>query len=339
MFYGADEDEARARRIAWQASEKDTPAPATRGTLGALHTHWLDDVVAIRVRASTLRAYRVALAHMAPLDTIKIDKLTTETIQRQVAEITRTVSPDAAARALDKLRSALAYAVKAGMIKRNPADAVEGPRLTRRKPNPLTAPEAQTFINAIAGHVHEAGFWLSLCGLRSGETCGAPWDAVDWERHTITVRQQAKAEGGTVILTSDLKGKGSARIVHLPELAMDALRRAREHWRQEAVARRPTARDLILASPRGMVLHPATYYGKYAAVLKAAGIPRRRLHDLRHTFATLSIDGGASPRAVQAQLGHTSPDMTFAYTHPTQEGQARAADAYGQILTPKRKAE
>ena len=62
-------------------------------------------------------------------------------------------------------------------------------------------------------------------------------------------------------------------------------------------------------------------------------------HDLRHTFATLSVDAGASPRAVQAQLGHVSPDMTFAYTHPTQEGQARAADAYGRIIAPKRKAE
>lgn len=121
----------------------------------------------------------------------------------------------------------------------------------------------------------------------------------------------------------------------LPPQAIAVLRAARERWLAEAVARTPDARPLIVASATGRILHPASYYDAFVAVCQTAGLPHIPLHDLRHTYATLSMEAGANPRAVQAQLGHTRPNMTFAYTHATPEGQAKAAQAFGESVTRK----
>lgn len=331
VIYAATKEEVRQKRSAWEASQKPIITPG-KSTFGALAAEWLANVAEMRVSAGALRTYRADLARATAINGLLLKSLTTKHIQECIAGIARTVSACAADSTYRKIRRVLEYAVTTEKLAQNPAQLVARPRVSHRDPTPYDAQTAQQFIAAIRDHPYEAGFWLSLCGLRAGEACGAPWDAVDWDAGTLQIRQQAKGANTTTIIDTNLKTKSSRRLVALPAPALDALRRARERWRSEAVARRPDARGLIIASPRGMIVHPASYHGVFKAVLRAHNLPTVRLHDLRHTYATLAMDGGASSRAVQAQLGHAHPSMTFAYTHPTVDGQRRAADAYTTAL-------
>lgn len=334
VFYGATKDEARNKRIGWVAGQKEAPRTFAKGTLGEFLEYWLANVK-LNLAYSSRRTYRACLDHLKPLYHIQLDKLTNEQIQTHIARLTRAKSPYVAKRVLSKLHQALTYAVKTKRIRVNEAAVVEAPTHTPKKPEPLSTEQALKFIELVFGHIYEVAFWLSLCGLRTGEVRGAAWSDIDWEKGTIRVARQAKREKGPEI-TGKTKTESSVRSVYLPPQAIAALRRARELWRETALARSVETRDLIVISKRGRILPATTYSSAYASVLKRANIPHRALHNLRHTFATLATNNGAAPPAVQAQLGHKRPDMTFAYTHPTPEGQSRAAQAYGEAIGKKR---
>lgn len=334
VFYGATRDEARDKRMEWAVGKKGTLTAPVKGTLGEFLEYWLANVK-LNLVFNSRRVYRAALNHLKPLYHIQLEKLTNEQIQTHIAKLTRSKGAFVARRALSKLHQALTYAVKTKRIRVNEAAVVEAPQHTPRKPQPFATEQALRFIEIVTGHIYEMAFWLSLCGLRTGEVRAARWGDVDWENSTIRVERQAKREKGPEI-TGKTKTESSVRTVYLPPQAMAALTRAREAWRGTALARSPETRDLIVISKHGRILPATTYSSAYAAVLKRAGIPHRALHNLRHTFATLATNNGAAPPAVQAQLGHKRPDMTFAYTHPTPEGQSRAAAAYGDAIKKKR---
>lgn len=335
IFYGATKEEARDRKMAWAVGTKEAPTTSAKGTLGELLDFWIANVQALKISENSLSTYRVSFKHLKSITGYQLNKLTNTQIQTCIATIARKVTPQVAARALMRLRQALKFAVKTGRLKSSPADAVESPRYSRRLPNPLTAEQVYAFIDAVAGDLFEAGFWLSLCGLRSGEVRGACWGDIDWAAGTIRVERQAKPKPGGFKL-GDTKTKSSVRTVYLPPQALEALERARAAWRLVAMTRKPELRDLIVLGRRGGILPSSSYARAYTKVLKTAGIPHRALHNLRHTFATLATNAGAAPPAVQAQLGHKNPDMTFAYTHPTPEGQSRAAATYGEAIKKKR---
>jgi integrase len=338
VFYGETRDDAREKRMAWQVGAKATytdDEPHARGTLGELLEYWITNVK-LNLTDGSVRAYRICITHLKPLAGKQLDKLTHKDIQTHIARLTRARSSYVARRVLSKLRQVLDYALKTDRVRRNEALRVEAPRHTRRKAVPLTREQALAFIETVAGHTYEVAFWLSLSGLRSGEVRGAKWADVDWRQGAIQVERQARQiTGGSEL--GKTKTEKSVRLVFLPDQAMAALRFAREAWLQTAIARTPDARDLLVVSKRGKILPATTYSAAFAAVLKRAGIPHTKLHDMRHTFATLAIDAGASPAAVQAQLGHAHPDMTFAYTHPTTEGQQRAAGLYGEAIKKRAK--
>lgn len=335
VFYGATREEAREKRMEWQVGTKKIPEPSVKGSLGEIIDYWLDNVKAFNIEDVSLEAYRNSLKHTKPIQHIQLPKLSSEQIQTCIAKIARTMGAATAALTLRRLNQVLRYALKTKKITYNPAESVEAPRHTKKAPVPLTSEQAQAFIDAVTGHRLEAAFWLSLCGLRTGEVRGAQWDDVDWEAGSIRVQRQAKRKIGGMKL-GKTKTESSVRTVYLTPQAMSALRRTRELWRQEALARVPEARNLIVVSVHGKILHYSTYTQAYTVLLKRAGIPHTALHNLRHTFATLAIDSGASPSAVQAQLGHKTPDMTFAYTHPTNEGQSRSAEVYGEAIQKKK---
>lgn len=333
VFYGATRDEARQKLYAWSSGGAAVMTATTKGTLGAFLAFWLDDVK-ISLAFHSRRSYRARIDHCAPLHATQLDKLTTAQLQAHIAYLHRTHSAYVAGQVLALLRQALAYAVRIGRLRSNPAINVERPKHTPKAPRPLTIEQALAFTDTIHGHAYEAGFWLSLCGLRTGEVRGACWSDVDWQASTIVVKQAAKnAPGGSELGTT--KTKSSMRTVYVFPQALAALASAREHWRQTVMTRRPEARDLIVVSKRGGILHANTYRHAYTVVLKAAGIPHTALHNLRHTYATIASNHGASPRAVQAQLGHARPDQTFGYTHTMPEGQQRAAAVFGEALTRK----
>jgi integrase len=227
------------------------------------------------------------------------------------------------------LHGALRHAVRTGLIPRNPADAVEPPRPRRYEARTLTAEEAQTLLRAIAGTRWHAFVALAVtAGLRRGELLGLRWSDLDLDAGRLSVRQQVlRVRGQTTI--EPVKTARSHRPVAL-SAGMAAV--LREHRARQEEARRAAGelwQDHGLVFPRGdgRPANPSTVTHEFADLLERAGLPHVRLHDLRHTMATLLLAAGAHPKVVQERAGHATVDITldlYSHVQPTLQDEAAA---------------
>lgn len=338
--YGRTEAEAvqKARKVMVERDE-GTLVEASADTLRGYADWWLETVKAPKVTPETLRHYRGLLVkHAYPaLGDRRLNGISTEQLQTLLLRV-YAGSPASVEDLAIVLRQVFGYALRAKprKITENPMDAVEVPRHESRPPRPMTEAELHTFIKAIEGHAYEGAFWLSLCGLRPAEVCGAQWGDIDWTAEpygAIRVRQQAKRRDGATVLHNRLKTPSSRRVVYLLPQAADALKRqqARDYAAQLESGRRS---QQVLTPPRAAVMSPSTYWRAFKAVCTAAGLDADayHLHDLRHTYATLAMSAGVPLSDLQAQMGHTDPAMTRKYSHPTDDGQRDAARRLGRKL-------
>ena len=159
-------------------------------------------------------------------------------------------------------------------------------------------------------------------GLRQGELLGLQWGDIDLQSGTLAVRRQLLQESKGKPVLGQLKTVKSRRLVVLPQIAITALR---NHKAKLKVAHLPTA--LVFTGTQGAALRKNNLLRRwYHPLIKKAGLPRMRFHDLRHTHATLLLSQGIHPKVVQERLGHSSVMMTLdTYSHVTSSLQAEAA--------------
>ena len=236
------------------------------------------------------------------------------------------------------LHKALSQAVADGLIPRNAAD-VKAPSPTPEEIRPLSEAEARTFLNAAreSSDRFEPLYVLAITtGLRRGELLGLRWDDADLERGTLRVGRALVREGGRhkVGRTKTRRGR---RQVNLTPRTVAALKAHRRHQLEERVKLTGLYEDckLIFASNVGTPLNPENVVKRsFKPLLKRAGLPEIRFHDLRHTCATLLLGRGVHPKLVQELLGHSTIAMTLdTYSHylPSMGDQASGAmgDAFG----------
>jgi integrase len=240
------------------------------------------------------------------------------------------------------LHRALRDAVRWQALIRNPADAADPPRLPAR-------PEMRTWsagqLSAFLQAVHEdrmAGCWwlLATTGMRRGEVLGLRWRDVDLDARTARVTR--------TLITTDVQRKGSPgmawgtpktakgrRTVVLDVETVRALRAHHERQQAEREALGPAYQDqdLIVCHLDGTPIHPKTVSYQFGRALRLAGLPRIRLHDLRHTHATLALHAGVHPRVVQERLGHANVSITLdTYSHVDLDLQAAAAAQVAALI-------
>lgn len=305
-------------------------------------TAWLDDVAALRVRASTLAAYRSHVqGHLAPaLGRHTMAALTPGHIQRMIKDKTAAgLTPMTIRHIRSTLRKALNDAERQGMIGRNPARLVTLPAV---KADPVAAMEperAAAILEAVKGHRLEALIVLALLtGMRKGELLGLPWKAVDLAAGQLTVIQSLSRQTGPPTLTEP-KTKRSRRTLHLSALAVAALRAHGERQRFEERAAGEgwqNSAGLVFVARDGRPLHSSTAWRALADCLAAADLPPMRFHDLRHAYATLSMQGPspASLREVQEGLGHASITTTAnVYAHVAPSTMRGRSDDLEALIT------
>jgi integrase len=173
-------------------------------------------------------------------------------------------------------------------------------------------------------------------GLRQGELLGLKWDDIDLEIGTLQVRRTlTTAKDGPVL--SVPKTKGSRRTVRLAQTALEALRSHLERQLEEIDQASDLWREngLIFASEIGEPLsrqHITAH--RFKSLLKRAGLPEIRFHDLRHTCATLLLSKNVNPKVVSEMLGHASIAITLdTYSHVLPNMQERAAKAMEDALS------
>lgn len=217
----------------------------------------------------------------------------------------------------------MSMAVKHKLILSNPAEGCELPKVEHREMRTIPAEQLGAFLReAKESGVYELYYLDLATGLRRGELLGLKWDDIDLDQGMIHVRRQVYRIDGE-IREVPLKTKHSYRSISISKDAVELLR--------EMKTRRVS--EYVFPSPTGGPISPDSVLHMLHRVLKRAGLPSMRFHDLRHSFATLALQNGVDIKTVSGMLGHFSAGFTLdTYAHVTTAAQKEAANTMGNVL-------
>lgn len=288
-------------------------------------THWLWAKQSLR--PSTLRSYEIHIhRHLNPhLGNVPLQELRPIHIERAYRHLAtrpgrggRSLSPATMRRIHATLMSALNMAVRRGEIERNPAATVELPRPERAHLDTWSAAELSMFLNAIEDdRLHLLYLVLGLVGLRRGEAAALRWQDIDLNRGFIRVERSTTRVGARLV-TGSPKSATGRRVVAIGDEVSRRL-----HWHQcrqrlELMrhAGHPALPELVFTTPTGEPLDPTYMSRHFDRLIHRHGLPRVRLHDLRHTSASIGLESGESLVEVSRRLGHSSISITAdIYSH------------------------
>jgi integrase len=240
-------------------------------------------------------------------------------------------SPRTVQYALHVLRIALARAVRWGLVPRNVATMVDGPRVPRRRVPVLTGEEAQRFMIAVRDDRLGALYVVALSlGLRQGEVLGLRWSDVDLDRQSLTVGAALQRVSGKGLVLVEPKTETSRRKITLPGYCLGVLRehRVRQLRDRLLAGSRWSETGLVFTSALGTGLESGLVTKRLQRILAACGLPRLRFHDLRHSAASLLGAQGVPPRVVMEVLGHSRISVTmdlYSHVFPSLLGDAAKA--------------
>jgi integrase len=343
-YVSATTREEVARRLRQLQRLADDGLPvATDGrppTVEAWLVHWLERIAAAKVRASTLEGYRskVHTRIIPGLGRHRLDRLQPEHVENwRDALLAAGLSPATVLQCQRILSRALKVAMQRGKVARNVCTLVDAPSVHHEEVKPLPADEARRVLAAAAELRNGARWSVALAlGLRQGETLGLAWDAVDLDAGTLAVRQALQRQTGRGLVIVRPKSRAGRRVLSLPGPLVVALRTHRAAQvteRKAAGSLWQNEHDLVFTQPNGRPIDPSRDYAQWRRLLQAAGVRRARLHDARHTAASLLLAQGVPARVVMEMLGHSQITLTLGtYSHVAPELQQEAADRMGKVL-------
>ena len=221
-----------------------------------------------------------------------------------------------------------------GIIHSNPCDRVTKPRVTRTEKQTLTTEQMRALLDETRGTEWEAFYRLAFfTGARRGELLALRWRDIDWEKRTVTIRSNIVQVGSERRETSTKSG--NPRVVTLDDGTLLVLRACRkeqmqrrlqlgEHWAGDE--------DFITTKPDGSNVKPASATQHWGRIRKKLGISGVRLHDSRHTHATLLLAAGEPLHVVADRLGHKDAMVTSTvYAHVLAEQADQAADTFARV--------
>jgi len=316
----------------------------SRQTVGQYLQTWLQSVRPPAVRGGTWRGYELNVRrHLVPrLGSLPLQQLNRAAVKAAYQDIAEQGSPSAGplnAKTVHNvhltLRKALHDAVEDRMLSHNPADGAH--RLHRDRPEMKTwsADQLSTFLTAVADD-ERFPLWrlAATTGMRRGELLGLRWHDVDLNGGRVQVVQQRVRGDGGFTYGPPKTSKGR-RSIALDPATVGALA---THRKAQAVIRPRFGpydedADLVFARADGSPMDPDSVSGRFERLVRAFRLPIIRLHDLRHTHATLALAAGIHPKVVQERLGHSSVTMTLdLYSHAVPGMQADAASRIAALV-------
>ena len=327
-----------------QAIEETQALDVTKAgkyTVGEWMEVWFQDYAKIKVRPSSHQTYQGYIHnHIRPnIGDIPLEKLTSLDLQKFYKKLLvqgrvdrveakgqpKGLSAKTVRNIHQILSSALKLAQEQRLILTNPAEGCALPRVEHQEMKTLTTVQLASFFReARESGVFELYYLELATGLRRGELLGLKWEDVDLERGDLRVRRQVSRINGEVV-EAPLKTKNAYRTLPLAEDTVSVLREQRKK-----VGNSPW----VFPSPDGGPISPDSVLHMLHRVLKRAGLPKVRFHDLRHTFATLALQNGVDVKTVSGMLGHFSAGFTLdTYAHITSAAQRQAAKTMENVLS------
>lgn len=330
-----------------KSHDGDYRAP-DRVTFGQyLQDKWLPAKKA-QLRASTFDSYRRTIElHVVPaIGAVPLQKLTPEHLDTFYAELLTSGRRNGKGGGLSvktvrnihtMLHKALADAARKGTVLRNVAAVADPPRLSsapRPEMNVWDAKQLKQFLEEISSHrLYPALYLLATTGMRRGEVLGLRWSDVDLDGHSISVTRALVIIAYEAQL-SDVKTGQGRRTIDLEPKTIAVLRAWKKRQMKERMLTnvRP-ATDLIFAHPDGSWINPDYFSQVFDRHLARSDLPRIRLHDLRHTHASILLKQGVPLKVVSERLGHSNPAFTLSvYQHLLPGMQADAAKAFSAAV-------
>jgi integrase len=330
--------------------------PPDKQTLAQFLTWWLKEVVRPSARPKTMKAYDYQTRiHLIPgLGDILLQKLTPQQVQRflndrltQLSDRTKRPLSAKTVRHLHRtLCTAINSAVKYGNVARNVATLVDPPRAVKPNIKFLTVEQARTLLETAQGDRLFALYATVLSlGLRLGEGLGIAWPDVDLDTGRFNIHQALQRidkklypdRGGLQLV--EPKGGYSARVVTLPAVTIAALRHRQaeqEEERRWAGTRWRNDWNLVFTTRDGKPLDERNVLRRFQEkILAIAGVPKMRIHDLRHSAVAILIAQGVNIKAISELLGHSSVAFTLqVYGHLLEETKRETATKMDAALAP-----
>lgn len=235
---------------------------------------------------------------------------------------------------LNALRMVLDYAIRTGLLTTNPAQGIRPPRESladkrRAEQRKVTAQvwtfdQMLTFIRYADSDPLAAAWRLSCAGLRRSEVLGVDWSSINLDAGTVEVRQ-----GRTRQDVDDVKAERSRRTMPVEQMLPGTVARLRELWMAQG---RPE-RGLVIKDVAGRPFDGDLYSRAFTRLSHEAGLPRIKLHALRHTIASRLEQLGVPAATRAALLGHTIQVHLDVYTVSTEDQLAAAAEAFGSAFS------
>jgi len=264
-------------------------------------------------------------------------------LQMFYSEMLRRVTPNTVIHYHAVIHSALKYAVKTDMLIQNVADKVDRPRKNSFQPVFLSADEMQKMFEALRGTKLELPVLVAaFYGLRRGEVVGLKWDAIDFERNTITIKHivtNAKIDGKCEIVCADrAKTKSSLRSLPLVSNIREKLLALREQQKEN---RRVCGNcyskkydGYVFVDAMGNIFNPRRVTANFSKLLEQNGLRHIRFHDLRHSCASLLLANDVPLKQIQEWLGHSDIGTTAnIYSHLDYKSKITSANVMDNILT------
>lgn len=307
------------------------PEPS-KDTLKSYLLQWLEDK-RTQIRPGTLRSYAwIVNKHIIPnighLPLADIKPQHIQALYRKLQSPPINLSSQSVLNAHRILVQALNLAVNWDLLQKNAAKVVRPPRPDSEEMRVWNKEELTEFLRSTEqSRYHIAYVILSATGMRLGEALGLKWSDIDFQRSKIKV-QRALAYTGKGYEIQRPKTKSGVRNIDVPP---NVLKQLLVHKEKQAVEQSKAqelweANDWVVASVLGRPIQQHNIRMQFHKSVQRAGLPRIRMHDLRHTHATLLLEKGVHPKSVQERLGHSDVSLTLnTYSHVSPSLQEAAA--------------
>ena len=310
-------------------------------TVGNWLEVWYENYAKIKMRPSTYLTYHGYIEnHIKPqLGKIPLNDLTTLHLQQfykkllaegrveriEAQKQPKGLSTKTVRNIHQMIGSAYNLAIEQRLVTKNPTQGCALPKVEHKEMKTLTADQLSAFFQeARDSGVYELYYLDLATGLRRGELLGLKWTDVDLDRGVLKIQRAISRQNGKVV-EAPLKTKNAYRTLPLSADAIDVLMQQR---------RKTGNSEWVFPSPTGGPMSPDSVLHMLQRVLKRAGLPKVRFHDLRHTFATLALQNGVDIKTVSGMLGHFSAGFTLdTYAHVTTSAKREAAKTMGSILS------
>ena len=336
-IYGRTQAEALAKKKAYEIEQGLTP-DSDKMIVSELLDRWLLSSATTKNRENTIESsYEpIIRLHLKPsLGHKRARALTGSHVQAMINEKMKDYAPRTVRNIRAVLRKALNWAKGKKLITDNVAIGCDLPPALKPKHHTLNKNEAQRFLDALAGHRLEALFWtLILMGVREAEAIGLRVASIDLDAGTMRVDVQIQRVGKRFQETPTKSG--SDVTLAIPSILIPVLRAHLDRLAEEATYTRWRDQGLLFPNETGGPFHASYIYKQFKKAVKRAGIDPTgiRVHDLRHTCASLLISQGVHLSVVKERLRHSQISITAdTYGHVFEEAQRAAAEKLGNLFT------